>query len=88
MVLAEAEEALVPAADGPDRDRALTRLWTVKEAAGKAAGVGLEGRPKDLVVEALDGAGARIAGRTVATEVVEVGEGDTARRYVVSWTTT
>ena len=61
---------------------------TVKEAAGKAAGVGLEGRPKALVVDGLDGDTARIGDRTVATEVVAVGEGDTARRYVVSWTTT
>lgn len=88
LTLADAEAALVPAGDGPERDGALTRLWTVKEAAGKAAGTGLEGRPKDLVVTRLDATTATIADRTVATEVVAVGEGDTARRYVVSWTTT
>ncbi|HMQ28396.1 MAG TPA: 4'-phosphopantetheinyl transferase superfamily protein, partial [Acidimicrobiales bacterium] len=88
LTLADAERSLVPAGEGPERDGALTRLWTVKEAAGKAAGTGLEGRPKDLVVTELDETTARLADRTVATEVVAVGEGDTARRYVVSWTTT
>lgn len=87
LTLAGAEAALVPGGEGPERDFALTRLWTVKEAAGKAAGTGLQGRPKDLVVSALDATTAAVAGRTVATEVVAVGEGDTARRYVVSWTT-
>ena len=87
LTLADAERTLVPADEGPERDLALTRLWTVKEAAGKAAGTGLQGRPKDLVVTALDETTATVGGRTVSTEVVPVGEGDTARRYVVSWTT-
>ena len=88
LTLAPEEVALVPGEPGPGRDLALTRLWTVKEAAGKAAGVGLEGRPKVLVVDRLDGDTAHVGDRTVATEVATVGEGDTARRYVVSWTTT
>ena len=88
LTLAPEEAALVPEASGPERDLALTRLWTIKEAAGKAAGVGLEGRPKALVVDRLDADTARIGDRTVATEVAATSEGDTARRYVVSWTTT
>src|SRR5690606_16701610 len=44
--LTEGERALVPALDG-GRDAALTLLWAAKEAAAKAAGTGLQGRPRD-----------------------------------------
>ena len=40
------------------------------------------------MVDGVDGDRARVGDEVVATEVVAVGEGDTARRYVVSWTTT
>ena len=33
----------------------VTRLWTVKEAVAKATGTGLRGRPKAIVVTAVDG---------------------------------
>jgi phosphopantetheinyl transferase len=41
--------------DGHDPDEWVTRLWTVKEAVAKATGRGLRGRPKDIVVHAVEG---------------------------------
>ena len=38
---------------GRDRDRELTRWWTAKEAVAKAAGTGLQGRPRDFQVTAV-----------------------------------
>ncbi|MDP3856694.1 MAG: beta-ketoacyl synthase N-terminal-like domain-containing protein [Stagnimonas sp.] len=38
-----------------DRDTELTRGWVAKEVAAKAAGTGLQGRPRDFVIEARDG---------------------------------
>ncbi|HXA59023.1 MAG TPA: 4'-phosphopantetheinyl transferase superfamily protein, partial [Streptosporangiaceae bacterium] len=56
IALTEGERALL--------DRVgFIRLWTAKEAAAKAAGTGLRGRPKDFVVTAADG-----DRMTVATE--------------------
>ncbi len=41
----------LPALTDPSRrDRELTRWWTAKEAAAKALGTGLQGRPRDFVV--------------------------------------
>jgi phosphopantetheinyl transferase len=33
----------------------VARAWTAKEAVAKAAGTGLQGRPKDFVVREVDG---------------------------------
>ncbi|SEG13024.1 Acyl transferase domain-containing protein [Thermomonospora echinospora] len=58
VALTETERALLERlAERPDTDRAtaVTRLWTAKEAAAKAAGTGLQGRPQDFVVTAADG---------------------------------
>jgi phosphopantetheine--protein transferase-like protein len=52
MVLTAAEQRLVPS---HGRDQWLTRLWTAKEAAAKATGLGLRGRPKDFEVHEVDG---------------------------------
>lgn len=38
-----------------DRDTELTRGWVAKEVAAKAAGTGLQGRPRDFVISARDG---------------------------------
>lgn len=48
-----------------DPDEWVTRAWTIKEAVSKAAGTGLRGRPKDVVVREVDGAWAFAAGRWV-----------------------
>lgn len=49
-------------AAGIPRDTWVTRAWTVKEAVAKAAGSGLQGRPKDFVVQEVDGAWALATG--------------------------
>jgi acyl transferase domain-containing protein/phosphopantetheinyl transferase (holo-ACP synthase) len=60
----------------------LTRWWAAKEAAAKAAGTGMQGRPKDFKVEKVRGQRLRIGDRWVATRLVHEGD-DT---YVVAWT--
>jgi phosphopantetheinyl transferase len=47
-VLTPAELALLP-----EDDRGLTRAWAAKEAAAKAAGTGLAGRPRDFPIRAV-----------------------------------
>ncbi len=51
--------------EGHDPDEWVTRLWTVKEAVAKAEGTGLRGRPKDIVVGAVDGDLALVGGHLV-----------------------
>ncbi|HWD56354.1 MAG TPA: 4'-phosphopantetheinyl transferase superfamily protein [Acidimicrobiales bacterium] len=80
-ILSPAERSLLDA-DRDDRDAWLTRMWAVKEAAAKATGLGLRGRPKDFVVDALDDDRVRCCGRWIATALLDSG-GD---RYVVAWT--
>ncbi len=71
--------------DLPDIDREsvreleLTRWWAAKEAAAKAAGTGMQGRPKDWKVVAVDGDRLRIGDRWIATTVID---GD----LVAAWT--
>ncbi len=52
MFLADDERAL---GFGFNHDAWVTRAWTAKEAAAKADGTGLQGRPKDFVVRQVDG---------------------------------
>ncbi|WP_426575024.1 beta-ketoacyl synthase N-terminal-like domain-containing protein [Aquihabitans sp. McL0605] len=61
------------------RDVELTRWWAAKEAAAKAAGTGMQGRPKDWKVVEVDGDRLRIGDRWLRTALV----GD---EHVVAWT--
>jgi len=88
LVLTADEQALIPTDPGPERDLALTRFWTVKEAVGKAGGAGLEGRPRAITVTRVEGDRAWVgdadSGETpVETQAVAAGDG--APGYVVSW---
>ena len=69
LTMSAGEQAL-PLRAGDTRDAWLTRLWAAKEAASKATGRGLQGRPKAFEVSAVDGDRLLVAGRWVATEVV------------------
>jgi acyl transferase domain-containing protein/phosphopantetheinyl transferase len=61
------------------RERELTRWWAAKEAAAKAAGTGMGGRPRDWKVEKVKGDRLRVAGTWYRTALVEGG-------YVAAWT--
>ena len=82
LALTPHEQALTPP-DGYDRDTWLTCVWAVKEAAAKATGRGLRGRPKDFeIIECRDSA-ARVADRWVAFErrpTTSVASGGASRR--------
>ena len=82
LALTDAESEPRPA-DGPERAVALARLWAVKEAAGKAAGRGLDGRPRALAVEELDGTRHRVGDTWIDTTTLDVG----GAPHVVAWTT-
>ncbi|WP_185994382.1 type I polyketide synthase [Nocardioides campestrisoli] len=58
---------LESAPHGRDRDRELTRWWAAKEAAAKAIGTGLQGRPKDFEVVEVDFHHLRVGDQWVAT---------------------
>jgi len=55
-----------------------TRLWAAKEAAGKAAGTGMQGDPRKLVLTEVDGERMRIGERWIATRR----DGD----FAIAWT--
>ena len=86
------------AAPPSERDRALTRAWAAKEAAAKAAGTGLQGRPRDFVIEEVDGDRLRIGERWIALATIMVPNPtlttttpaaagvDQAKEHVVAWT--
>ncbi|MEO8506713.1 MAG: beta-ketoacyl synthase N-terminal-like domain-containing protein [Betaproteobacteria bacterium] len=61
-----------------DRDEWLTRLWSAKEAAGKALGMGLAGNPKSLQLTKREGERLLVADRWI--ETCRMGE------HVVAWT--
>ncbi|MFI1797993.1 beta-ketoacyl synthase N-terminal-like domain-containing protein [Streptomyces sp. NPDC020379] len=69
----------------------LTRFWAAKEAAAKAEGTGLRGRPRDFRVVSADGDRLTVrtpSGRTHPVSLAEVGNpaGLRPRRYIVAWT--
>lgn len=61
------------------RDVELTRWWAAKEAAAKAAGTGMQGRPKDWKVVEVDGDRLRIGDRWFGTARL-------GADHVVAWT--
>ncbi|KJY43888.1 beta-ketoacyl synthase, partial [Streptomyces sp. NRRL B-1568] len=88
-VLAPAERELFRTMGGGDRW--LTRFWTAKEAAAKAEGTGIQGRPRDFVVTAADPDRLRLrtpSGRTYTVRLAPAANppGLPPRRYVVAWT--
>lgn len=80
-VMTPAERSLQAVTDD-ERDTWLTRLWTVKEAAAKATGFGLRGRPKDFEIDAVRGERLRCRGRWIATEPLATVRG----HFIVAWT--
>ncbi len=54
--LAPVEQALLQDMAVDQRDAALLRLWCAKESAAKCLGLGMQGRPQDFVVVAVDDA--------------------------------
>lgn len=75
MAFSDAELRLLPDAD---RDEWLTRLWSAKEAVGKAKGSGLAGNPKGLKLTTVEQDQLLVDGRWVATRK----HGD----YIIAWT--
>lgn len=82
MALTGGERSLLEAAPAAERDRLLARLWAVKEAAGKARGTGLEGRPKQFETTELDGDRHRAGSTWFGTTTIHTPEGE----FVVAWT--
>ena len=74
LAFADDELARVPAAA---RDEWITRMWAAKEAAGKARGTGLAGRPKDLRITNVEGERIMSDGRWV--ETTRMGD------FIVAW---
>ncbi|GLY00747.1 hypothetical protein Acsp01_11260 [Actinoplanes sp. NBRC 101535] len=91
LACGDAEIALLGrlSADG-GRDLWFTRFWAAKEAAAKAEGTGLGGRPRDFAVtgSGVDGLTVRVGGRTYTVAHREVGNPPDLppRRYTVAWT--
>ncbi len=75
LAFTPAEIELLPAID---RDEWMTRFWSAKEAAGKAAGTGLSGNPKGITISNVDGERLLANGKQVQTR--KIGE------YIVAWT--
>ena len=90
LVLTGAERS-VPAPDGYDRDAWLTVLWAAKEAAAKATGRGLNGRPKDFEILERRGNRLRVGHRWIAFERLPRSTSPpplTRKEHIVAWTVT
>ncbi len=81
FTLTEQERRLVQGEPG-DHDLVLTRCWAVKEAAAKAEGTGLEGRPTRFEIDRIDGTRHRVGTRWIDTTTITTTEGE----FVVAWT--
>jgi len=90
LVLTPGEQQLTPP-EGYDRDAWLTALWSIKEAAAKATGLGLQGRPKDFEVTERRDTTARVGDRWIAFERLP-GAAPTSpssaaqKEHIVAWT--
>ncbi|HEY8544749.1 MAG TPA: beta-ketoacyl synthase N-terminal-like domain-containing protein [Acidimicrobiales bacterium] len=90
LVLTPGERQLAPP-DGFERDAWLTVLWAAKEAAAKAGGRGLDGRPKDFEVLERQGHRLRIGHRWIAFERLPPGctpDHLPRKEHIVAWTVT
>jgi phosphopantetheinyl transferase len=93
LVLTAGEQQLAPP-EGYDRDAWLTAVWAVKEAAAKATGRGLGGRPKDFeIVERRPGADTdtvRVGDRWIAFERLPApppaSPSPAQKEHIVAWT--
>ncbi|MCB0988419.1 MAG: polyketide synthase dehydratase domain-containing protein [Microthrixaceae bacterium] len=88
--LTPAERDLLAAGPPSERDRTITRWWAAKEAAAKADGTGMDGRPRDFEVSQDHGDRVRIGNRLIATRILTnpAAPDGTAQpqEHVVAWT--
>jgi phosphopantetheinyl transferase len=85
-VLTEREQTMVARMTG-SMDERLTTLWTLKEAAAKAEGAGLAGRPRAWEVEQAGDGRYRVGRHRLASETLVVPHEDREKEvYVVAWT--
>jgi len=88
LVLTTGERS-VPSPDGYDRDAWLTVLWAAKEAAAKATGQGLDGRPKDFEIVERRSSRLRVGDRWIAFERLPQSANPLPRKeHIVAWTVT
>jgi phosphopantetheinyl transferase len=85
-ILTEREQAMVARMTGSTEER-LTTLWALKEAAAKAEGTGLAGRPRAWEVEQADDGRYRVGRHRLASAQLVVPRTDREKEvYIVAWT--
>lgn len=72
-------DALVGVGPSPQRDQEVTRWWAAKEAAAKAAGTGMEAKPKDWEVAQYEGDRVLVGDRWISTTIID-------GNMIVAWT--
>ncbi|HET9255212.1 MAG TPA: 4'-phosphopantetheinyl transferase superfamily protein, partial [Pseudonocardiaceae bacterium] len=88
-ILTAAERHLIAELCPSERVRLswITRFWAAKEAAAKAAGTGLAGRPYQFAIERVDGDRLLVTtGDDVPSRWARTGLGDGEEPYAVAWT--